>query len=197
MEKMVTRLPKLNKDHSSIYKGCTLGKNTKNPFHDSTRKTNNVLELIHSDLCGPMSVPSLGGFWYYILFIDDFSRKTWIYFLKCKKSEEILQRFKEFKALTKFFSGHKIKTLRTDNGGEYTLDLFKKFCKESGIKREYIVPYSAKHNGEAERKNRTIIEAARAMIFDQNLEYYLWVEASCTAVYIQNRSPHSHLRDKT
>ena len=84
MEKMVTGLPKLNKDHSSICKGCALGKNTKSPFHDSTRKTNNVLELIHSNLCGPMSIRSLGGFWYYILFIDDFSQKTWIYFLKYK-----------------------------------------------------------------------------------------------------------------
>ena len=129
------------------------------------------------------------------MFIDDFSRKTWICFLKCKESEEILQRFKEFKALTEFFLGHKIKTLRIDNGGEYTSDLFKRFCKESGIKREYTVPYNPEQNGVAERKNRTIIEAARAMIFDQNLEYYLWAEASCTAVYIQNRSPHSYLKD--
>ena len=126
MEKMVTGLPKLNQDHSSICKGCALGKNTRSPFHDSTRKTNNVLELIHLDLCGPMSVPSLGGFWYYILFIDDFSRKTSIYFFKCKQSEEILKRFKEFKILTENFSGHKIKTLTIDNGGEYTSDLFKK-----------------------------------------------------------------------
>ena len=94
MEKMVIGLPKLNKDHSSIFKGRALGKNTKSPFHDSTRKTNNVLELIHSNLCGPMSVPSLGGFWNYILLIDDFSRKTWIYFLKCKELEESLRHLK-------------------------------------------------------------------------------------------------------
>ena len=96
MEKMVTGLPKLNKDHSSICKGCTLVKSTKSPFQDSSRKTNNALELVHSDLCRPMFVPSLGGFWYYILFIDDFSKKTWIDFLKCKESKEILKRFKEF-----------------------------------------------------------------------------------------------------
>lgn len=113
MEKMVTGLHKLNKDHSSICKGCAQGKNTESPFHDSTRKTNNVLELIHSNLCGPMFIPSLRGFWYYILFIKDFSRKTWIYFLKCKESEEILQRFKEFQTLTKNISRHKIKTLMT------------------------------------------------------------------------------------
>ena len=89
-----------------------------------------------------MSIPSLGGFLYYILFIDDFSRKAWIYFLKCKESEEILKRFKEVKTLTKNLSRHKIKTLRTDNEGEHTSNLFKKFCKEIGIKREYIVPYN-------------------------------------------------------
>ena len=98
MEKMVTGLPKLNKDHSNICKGCALGKNTKGPFHDSTRKTNNVLELIHLDLCGPMFVPSLGGFWYYILFTYDFSRKTWIYFLKCKELEEILRNLNNLKS---------------------------------------------------------------------------------------------------
>ena len=78
-------LPKLNKDHPSICKGCALGKNTRSHFHDSTRKTNNVLELIHSNLCGTMSIPSLGGFSYYILLIDDISRKRWIYFFKCKE----------------------------------------------------------------------------------------------------------------
>ena len=129
-----------------------------------------------------MYVPSLGGFCYYIMFIDDFSRKTWIYFLKCKESEEILKRFKEFKTSTENLSGHKIKTLRTDNGGEYTSDLFKRFCKETRIKREYIVPYNPEQNGVVERKNRTIILAARAMIFDQNLEYFLCTKASCTTV---------------
>ena len=78
---------------------------------------------------------------------------------------------------------------------KYTSDLFKRFCKETRIKREYIVPYNPQQNGVAKRKNRTIIEAARAMIFDQNLEYYLWAEAFCTVVYIQNRIPHSYLRD--
>lgn len=116
MEKMVTGLPKLNKDHSSICKGCALGKNTKSPFQNSTRKTNNVLELVHSDLCRHMSIPSLRRFLYYVLFRDDFSRTKWIYFFKCKESKEILKRFKEFKSLTENLSGHKIKTLRTDNG---------------------------------------------------------------------------------
>ena len=63
MEKMVIALPKLNKNHSSICKGCALGRNTTSPFQTSIRKSNNVLELVHSDLCGHIFVPSLGGFW--------------------------------------------------------------------------------------------------------------------------------------
>ena len=75
--------------------------------------------------------------------------------------------------------------------------MFKDLCKEARIKRECIVPYNPQQNGVAERKNRTIVEAARAMLLDQNLESYFWAKASCIVVYIQNRSPHSHLRDKT
>ena len=113
-------------------------------------------------------------FLYYILFIDDFSRKTWIYFLKCKELEEILKRFKEFKSLPENLSRHKIRTLRSDNDGEYTSDLFKDFCKEVGIKREHTVPYNPQQNRVAERKNRTIVELARAMLLDQKLGSYLW-----------------------
>jgi transposase InsO family protein len=81
-----------------------------------------------------MSSLSIGGkFRYYISFIDDFSRKTWIYFLKGKTSEEVLRRFQEFKALVKNQSGKKIKSLRLDNGGEYTSHAFKKLCAGARI----------------------------------------------------------------
>ena len=76
-----------------------MGKYTKTVFTSSDSRSAGVLDLIHSDLCSPMSVVSLRGFEYYVTFIDDHSRKTWIYFLKSKKSEEVLQRFQEFKAL--------------------------------------------------------------------------------------------------
>ena len=76
-----------------------LGKNTKQSFPKSDHKSKSILELIHTDLCGPMSVPSLNGCFFYIIFIDDYSRRTWIYFLKQKESTEVLAKFKEFKAL--------------------------------------------------------------------------------------------------
>jgi transposase InsO family protein len=101
---------------------------------------------------------------YYVSFIDDFSCKTWIYFLKTK--DEVFSRFQEFKALVENQIGKKIKVLRLDNGGEYTSKEFKGFCKEGGIKRELIVPYNPQHNGVAERKNRSIIGDAKAMIHD-------------------------------
>ena len=94
-----------------------------------------------------MSSTSLSGFEYYITFIDDFSRKTWIYFLKAKS--EVFEKFKEFKALIDNLSDKKIKTLRSDNGREYTSKEFEDFCKDAGIKRELTTPYNAQHNGVA------------------------------------------------
>ena len=109
-------------------------------FQRAKQKTKGTLELIHSDVCGPMSSTSLSGFEYYITFIDDFSRKTWIYFLKAKS--EVFEKFKEFKSLIENISDKKIKTLQSDNGEEYTSKEFESFCKDAGIKRELTNPYN-------------------------------------------------------
>ena len=85
------------------------GKNTKNTFPSSESKSKGILEIINSDVCGPMSSSSLSGYVYYISFIDDFSRKTWIYFLKNK--DEVFNKFKEFKALIKNHTEKNIKNL--------------------------------------------------------------------------------------
>jgi len=97
-------------------------------------------------------------------FTDDFSRKTWIYFLK--KKDEAFMWFCTFKALVENMTGKKIKILRTDNGTEYESNEFKDFCREAGIKRETTTAYTPEQNGVAERKNRTIVEAAHAMLCD-------------------------------
>ena len=106
-----------------------MGKYTKTAFPSSDNRLVGVLDLIHSDLCGPMSVVSLRGFEYYVTFIDDHSRKIWIYFLKSKKSEGVLQRFQEFKALVENQTGRKVRVLRSNNGGEYTSKEFDGFCR--------------------------------------------------------------------
>ena len=118
MSKVVTRLPDLKIEHEGTCKGCVRGKNIENPFSKSETKTKGMLELIHSDVCDPIPSISLSGYEYYVTFIDDYSRKTWIYFLKTKS--EVLGKFKEFKALIENHSERRIKTLRSNNVGEYT-----------------------------------------------------------------------------
>jgi hypothetical protein len=103
-----------------------------------TSKAEGILELIHSDVCGPMPSISLSGYVYYVSFIDDYSRKTWVYFLKYK--DEVLRKFKEFKTLVENLSERKIKILRSDNGGEYTSKEFGIFCKDVSIKGSSPLP---------------------------------------------------------
>jgi hypothetical protein len=93
LQKMVTGMPVFSFEHDSVCRRCALGKNTKKAYPHSNRKTNGILDLIHSDLCGPMTAPSMNGCLYYIIFIDDCSRKTWIYFLKTK--DESFSRFQK------------------------------------------------------------------------------------------------------
>jgi transposase InsO family protein len=85
-----------------------------------------------------------------------------------------LPSFQEFKSLVENLSRSKIKILRSDNGGEYTSKEFKDFCREACIKRELTTPCNPQQNGVAERKNRSIIEATKAMIHDQRLPMHLW-----------------------
>jgi hypothetical protein len=108
--KAVTGLPELEGDHKGVCNGCAQGKNIENPFPKLDNKTEAVLELIHSNVCGPMPSSSISGYVYYVSFIDDYSLKTWIYFLKTK--DEVFSKFKEFKALIENLSERKIKILR-------------------------------------------------------------------------------------
>ena len=102
----------------------------------STRR----LELVHSDVCDPMQTESIGGKRYFVTFIDDYSRCCSIYFLKYKS--EVLEKFKEFAAITTNQSGQRIRTLRTDNGGEYVSEEFTTYLKLKGIHHQLTLPHS-------------------------------------------------------
>ena len=91
----------------------------------------------------------------------------------------------------------KIKTLWSNNGREFTLKEFKELCRESRIKRELSTPYNPQQNGVAEQKNRINMEATKAMVHDQDLPMHLWAEAARTVLYVQNRTPHRVLHNKT
>jgi hypothetical protein len=96
LRNMVTGIPKLQEEHEGVFGGCTLGKNTRGPYLSSDSRSKRILDLVHLDVCERMTVSSLQGFLYYVTFIDDFSQKTWIYFINTK--DEVFSRFQEFKA---------------------------------------------------------------------------------------------------
>ena len=148
-----------------------------------------ALDLVHSDVCGKVSTKSLSGSEYFLTFIDDKTRYTWVYILKSKA--DVFRRFLEWKALVENSMGRKLKTLRTDNGGEFTSAEFERHLQENGIRHQTTTPKTPEQNGVAERMNRTVVEMARSMLSDAKLPRRFWAEAVTTAVYLRNRSPTS------
>lgn len=172
--------------HKELCETCSKAKLTRFPFpKKSQTQSKAVLDLIHSDVCGPMRTESLGKKYYFLTMIDDFSRYTVIYFLRHKS--EVEEKIKEFVAMAKNQFGRAPKILRTDGGGEYIAKSLKAFLNSEGIKTQKTAAYSPQQNGVAERKNRTLVESARCMLTDADLPNYLWAEAVNTANYIQNR----------
>ncbi|CAH2104034.1 unnamed protein product [Euphydryas editha] len=174
---------------------CCEGKQARLPFLNSSSKTNSVLELVHADLCGPMENKSLAKSRYYLLFVDDYSRMCFVYFLKTK--DETFKFFKEFKELVENQKSTKIKILRSDNGGEFCSAEMENYLKENGIVHQKSTAYSPEQNGLCERYNRSIVEKARCLLFDAQFDKQLWAEAVNTAVYLKNRSPVASLDKNT
>jgi hypothetical protein len=151
-----------------LCEGCVFGKQKIVSF-SKTGRTPKVekLELVHTDVWGPSQVSSLNGSCYYVTFIDDSTRKLWIYFMKNKS--DVFEIFKKWKSLVENQTGLKLKCLRSDNGGEYCSNEFDEYCAGHGIRREKTVPKTPQQNGIAERMNRTIMERARSMLVDAGL----------------------------
>ena len=166
---------------------CIGGKQHRTPFGASERQTCDLLELVHSDVCGKISESSIGGAQYFLTFTDDKSRYSWVYMLKTK--DQVFEYFLEWKSLVEKATKKKVVTLRTDNGGEYTSTQFEEYLKAEGIRHELTVPKTPQQNGIAERLNRTLVEMARSMLLDAKLPKKFWAEAVSTAVYLKNRSP--------
>ena len=172
----------------SFCEPCVSGKHHRSQFPAKcSERSSQPLGLVHSDVCGKMSTQSLSGAEYFLTFIDDKTRYVWVYVLKHK--HEVFERFLEWKAMVEKSTGQKLRTLRTDNGGEYTSDRFENYLKTEGIRHELTVAKTPEQNGVAERMNRTLVEAVRAMLADAGLPKKFWAEALSTAVYLRNRSP--------
>ena len=194
-KEMVTGLPDIGQLKVTC-EACVKGKHHRVSFPKRSKlRATEKLQLIHSDLCGPITPPSHSQKRYLISFIDDFSRKTWIYFVTEKS--EAFYTFKEFKAFVEKQSGSFIRCLRTDRGGEYNSTEFKEFCKEHGIKRQLTTAYTPQQNGVAERKNRTIMNMVRAILSEKEVPKSFWADAVQWANHVLNRSPTTILRDMT
>ncbi|GKA11550.1 putative ribonuclease H-like domain-containing protein [Tanacetum coccineum] len=171
-------------DHTCV--ACKKGKQHKASCKAKLERTiRKPLELLHMDLFGPVSVESINKKKYCLVVTDDFSRFSWVFFLASKdETNEILYKF--ITGLENQLN-HKVKIIRSDHGTEFKNHAMNVFCAKKGIKREFSVARTPQQNGVAERKNRTLIEAARTMLADSLLPIPFWAEAVNTACYVLNR----------
>lgn len=186
-KRMVHGLPQMQIP-SKVCENCLLSKQPRGSFSSFTPpRSTALLDVLYSDVCGPFETASIGGNKYFVSFVDEYSRKLWIYLLKAKS--EVCSVFKMFKVMAEKQSGRYIKVLRTDGGGEFCSNEMESFCKENGILHEVTAPYTPQHNGVAERRNRTILNMVRGMLKGKKLSHDFWGEAAMTAVYVLNRCP--------
>lgn len=143
-----------------------LGKNKQLPFNQSNRVFVNPLNLVHSDVW-VSPIPSSSGCRYYVIFIDEYSRFTWMYPITTKS--EVFNCFVKFKLLVENLFSWKIKQFQSDNGGEYTSNQFISFLNSHGILHRLICPYTSQQNGVSERKHRHIVEIGLSLLAQSNL----------------------------
>lgn len=178
----------INKRHEKhICSSCQLGKSHKLPFSSSFSRSNSPLEIIHCDVWGPAPTLSCSGFKYYVLFIDDFTRFSWLYPI-CLKSD-VFDKFIVFKSQVENLFTSKIKIFRSDNGGEFRNNRFHHFFTTNGILHQFTCPYTPEQNGVVERKNRHIVETGLSLLAHSSLPTQYWAEAFLTATYLINRMP--------
>jgi hypothetical protein len=176
-----------------VCEACMVGKLCKSPHKTGgvKKRKPEIGDLIHSDLVGPFPTESHSGKRYMLLFTDDHSRWTRIYFMRDK--DEVPACFKSYEAMLERQCGAKVKRLRVDGGGEYSAAEFLAYFTEQGITKEMTTPYSPPANGTAERTNRGVLDPMRTILKHAGLPHSFWAEAAATAVYIKNRLLHSAL----
>ncbi|GJT92397.1 ribonuclease H-like domain-containing protein [Tanacetum coccineum] len=171
-------------DHSCL--ACRKGKQHRASCKKIEERTvREPLELLHMDLFGPVSVESVNRKKYCLVVTDDCSKFSWVFFLAYK--DETYDMLHDLIVGLENKLRHKVKTIRCDHGTEFKNHLMNEFCAKKGIKREYSIARTPQQNGVAERKNRTLIEAARTMLADSLLPIQFWAEAVNTACYVLNR----------
>ncbi|CAI7890640.1 unnamed protein product [Closterium sp. NIES-53] len=165
---------------------CLETKFTKFPFSSGTGPAKAPLALVHMDVVGPTRAPSLLGSRYFLTIVDDHTRAVWVYPLKTK-GEVAVAVLKEWMPRAQRESGHKVKVIRTDNGGEFIGAGFEAVLKKKGIQHQLTVPHNPQQNGVAERFNRTLQEGARTLLGCAGLPDPFWVSALRQVALVKNR----------
>nr|KYP50444.1 Retrovirus-related Pol polyprotein from transposon TNT 1-94 [Cajanus cajan] len=172
---------------------CQFGKAHNLPFQNSVSCAKEPLDLVHSDVWGPAPISSVSGFKYYVLFLDDWSRFTWIYPLKQKS--DVFQAFIQFRNLVENQFNKRIKTLQCDGGGEFKS--LSKVLIKTGIQLRESCPYTSAQNGRAERKHRHVVESGLTLLAQAKMPLHYWWEAFSTAVFLINRLPTQVIKNKS
>ena len=175
--------------------GLIKGKQTKHTKKGATRSTE-LLEIIHTNICGPFDAPSFSKEQYFITFIDDFSHYTYIYLLHEKS--QVVEALAMYISEVERQLERKVKIIRSNRGdecyGKYDepgqcLGPFTKFLEKHGICAQYTMPRTPQQNGVVERHNRTLMDMVRSMLSNSKLSLSLWMYALKTVVYLLNRVP--------
>uniref|UniRef100_A0A2N9FWE2 Integrase catalytic domain-containing protein n=1 Tax=Fagus sylvatica TaxID=28930 RepID=A0A2N9FWE2_FAGSY len=170
---------------------CLAGKMHQLPFPISNKTVTSPFELIHADLWGPAPVTASNGFRFYLVFVDEFTKFTWVYLLKHKS--DTFQVFTQFRAMIETQFSLPIKILRTDCGGEFLSTPFNQFCSSKGIIHQLSCPHTPQQNGVAERKHRHLVQCALALLSQSKLPLSYWSYAISTAAHIINKLPTPNL----
>lgn len=174
---------------------CDRAKMHKQPFGGSFPPLKQPLDCIHMDLCGPITPASRGGNRFFLKILDGFSKYRFIYPMRCKS--DAFHHFKLFINLAETHTGHRLKSVVSDNGGEFCNHLFDNYFREHGVQHLTSAPYTPQQNPFAERGNRTTIEKTRALLSTSGLPLHWWGEAVELSVYLENRSPDSSIGFKS
>ena len=177
------------KPPTTACEGCLEGKMAKTPYSDSTIRSKQCFDLIHMDLTGPVEVFSVQKHQYVLVLVDDFSHYAWVYFLRLKSFAE--ERIMRWMAYVERQFECKVKTLRSDNGGEFLSDDFQIWLDETGVVHQLPIPYSPSQNGVAERYFRTLTKRSRSMLLASGLPPSFWEFGVRYACWCTNRVPSS------
>jgi hypothetical protein len=194
-EELVRGLPEVDQVEQ-LCTGCLMGKQRRAPFpRQSEYMADNVLELVHGDICGPISPSTPRGNQYFILLVDDVSQFMWVKMLQSK--DQATDAIKQYQATTKVEIGRRLRAFCSDRGREFTSAEFAEHCAEHGVRRQLTTPYTPQQNGVVERRNQTVVDTARSMMKAKGLLCMFWAKAVATTVYVLNRSPTKGVADKT